>query len=241
MKARYVYSERPEPLTLILSPEAGARKKSSGALGRNSTRNIEHNVGFFRDSNRLITAAFLALSQRERIKVRDCSRVALQAPSKLPRALRQNFPGQNDCKISVRGCPGAQENDRAIDRAPVLRSKCDRRRQARRRGAIPDNKNRGCNRQWDVAGGIYTRQSGDYGDVAKGCVRRELDFFADSERESLKRGLGGDTKPVESGSYLQPRFLPPHLNPLPRFGREGDVACAARLILNYGASSRRRL
>ena len=171
---------------------------------------------------------FLALSQRERIKVRDCFRVALQAPSKLSPALRPDFPGRNGCKISARGCSGARESDRAIDRAPVLRSKYDRRRRVRRLVAIRDNKNRGCNRRRDVVDGICSRQSADRGGDARECVRRVSNFSGGNERDSLKRGLGGDTKSVESWSYLQRRFLPPHLNPLPRCGGEvGVSACVS--------------
>jgi hypothetical protein len=63
-----------------------------------------------------------------------------------------------------------------------------------------------------------------------------LNFSGGSERGSWGEGTSNATESAESVLHLQRRFLPPHLNPLPRCG--GEVGLSARLVLNKGALSR---
>ncbi len=179
------------------------------------------------------TPIFLSLSQRERIKVRDCFRVALQARSKLPLTPHPDFLGQNDCEISAREFLHARGNDRVVDHVLVWRSRCGRRRQARRLVAFPDNKNLKCNRRRDVVGGICTRQSADYGGGAREFVRRVWSFYGGNERDSLGGEVDCEAKSAESASNFQPRSLPPHLNPLPRCGGEVDASARAEFRRPY--------
>lgn len=179
-------------------------------------------------------ARFLSLSQRERIKVRDSRRVARVMPSKSSPELHPDFRARRYCRILTPEFLHVPGNDHGVDRVPAWPSKCARHRQARWLVAVLRNRNRGCNRRWDAAGEICTRQTVDSEGDAREYVRTKWHSFGGNARESLRGNAGRGTQSVRSEPLLQQRFLPPHLNPLPRFGGEVDARGSLRLIVRYG-------
>ncbi len=240
MMVRYTFGEKGGPLISILSPEVGERKKPQAdlALYQNSVLSGRYSVKFFEavEDDGGAQNLHLSLSQRERIKVRDFFRVARRAPSKLLIKLHPNSRADRDYKIARRGFLDARENDRAIDHVPVLKGMCDLHRQAQRRVAFSDNRNRGCNCRWDVACGICTRQSFGFEDGAKECVRTGWSFYGGNEGGSLEGEPDCETKSAESLPRFQQSFLPPHLNPLPRFGGEVGTGDNVRLSGHCGVA-----
>jgi hypothetical protein len=183
----------------------------------------------------------LSLSQRERIKVRDLCRVALQEPSKSLPALRPDFPGCRCCNISVREFLDAQGNDRAVDRVLAWKNTCDPHHRARSRVELQRNKNPGRNRRLDADGEICSRRNFDCAGGAKACVRRAWHFCEGNgrgsfEQKSRKIGAQGRSR-IASVAAL----LPPHLNPLPQFGGEVGANDNMQYVTYSGAASRMTL
>jgi hypothetical protein len=236
---RYAFDKSRGPLTSILSPELGARKKSKisfAPLGK-SVPFARYSVSSFEavDDAEAHTL-HLSLSQRERIKVRDSRRFDLQEPSKLPVKLHSGSPAHRDCRISEHEFLGARGNDHVVDHVLVLKGRCALRRRARWSIAFSDNKNRGCSYRPDVVGGTCSRQSSDFENGARERVRMAWSFSEDNERDSLGGEPSSGAKFEESGSYFQQYFLPPHLNPLPRLGVEGCASGSMRSSVHYGVS-----
>jgi hypothetical protein len=166
----------------------------------------------------------LSLSQRERIKVRDCGFRAAREPTRL-------FPGR---------CPARRESDDSRnagreflcrpetfpvpDRMFLGRDSRDRHHPIRSLASMPDNKNPERRDELDVAGGICNDRSYDSGDAATRCVRIQSHSSVDDEPASLRDDL---TSPPVSGKN---NSIAPHLNPLPESGERRKKAniCSRR-------------
>ena len=157
----------------------------------------------------------LSLSQRERIKVRDCFRSVPRARSKSLLA-RYRVPHElGDSKIGGPRCRGEREILPARDRASDRLDNHVLHRLARLPTLPPHNKNRGHKDQADAAAGICSPQNCGSVGVAKEHVPIWSDASVANERGSrryLRRTL-----------LFGKAELTPHLNPLPLGKGRGGI------------------
>ena len=165
--------------------QPGAQRDSSPSPSpRTRRRGITDSITYAISERRLIFF-LLSLSQRERIKMRDCSARVLQAPTKWPRE-RYRVPPEFDDSRSE------QRQSLVWPEIPFVPCRVSRvgashapthpiRWQASRSG----NRNLGRTNQRDAVAGIYKPRSFDFADVAREYVHNRLRVSGDNGPESL--------------------------------------------------------
>lgn len=169
-----------------------------------------------------VPRSLLSLCKRERIKVRDCpgDRI-LPAHTGLPAGLHRDSRALHHSKSGGRECRPGRETLHAHDLCFDARHAHDRSRRARRRGELPDNRNRECIDRSDADAGICSRSEFGCAVDSRGSARPGWRSCADGRRDSLNRVLG------TFGAFGEASLLPPHLNPLPRSGGEETSRASA--------------
>jgi hypothetical protein len=247
---RYAFDESRAPLTSVLSPELGERKsKFSPAASWNRMSCARYRVGFLEAAEYAVAyalllslssvsfarytvssskavddavadALLLSLSQRERIKVRDFLCFAPQEQTKSLAARYPVLPEFDNSKTARQEFlfrPGIGDASRPVSPSTDSYVRCH---PAQLQVSRPDSRNREHRDRLDADAEIYSSQNFDSADCAKEFFPRPLLCFGDSERDSLAGEPSWKTKFAKSGLCFQQRFLPPHLNPLPRSGGE---------------------
>jgi hypothetical protein len=160
---------------------------------------------------------FLSLSQRERIKVRNCYRRVRQAQTKLLARRYRVLRELDDSKIAkpqfLRRLETVHAYGLSFDRADNY----VHHHPAQSRVWQQDNKNLGRNDQLDVVAEICNQRIFDFEDASTECARSRLPSSGERERDS-------QTKILIYFTVSRKDELAPHLNPLPRPGRGEDCA-----------------
>jgi hypothetical protein len=157
----------------------------------------------------------LSLYKRERIKVRDFLRSALQAPTRLPGERHRDFHALHHSRSAEPGRQFAPKSPLALGLAVCATRRHGRNRPARPPVELPGNGSRGYSDRSDAVAGIYAEGPGCAG-VARGCAQTGSHCGGDSERFSSLGGL------EEFSAFGEALLLPPHLNRLPRSGGEEE-------------------
>jgi hypothetical protein len=160
----------------------------------------------------------LSLSQRERIKVRDCFRNAAPARTKSHPEHYRVLPGPDGSRIAKRRFRDWRETSFALHRAFPGRCSYDRLHQARSRDELQDNRNLKHNNQSDVGAGTCSPRTSDFEDGATRSFHNASDSYVGSARESQGGRLSD-----KFGQRNNFHWLSPHLNPLPKLGRGKDL------------------
>lgn len=180
----------------------------------------------------------LSLSQRERMEVRDCSRIAFPAPTKWPGGRCRALSISDDSRSERRQFLVWPEILRVLDRVFHEAGIRGRNHPIRWRVSRWDNRNRGRKVRLDAAVGIYSLQSFDFEDGAKEHVHSRWRSCAGNGGESL-----GDCLTIATFSEKRNRAAP-HLDPLPTAGR-GEclepVMRKTRFIGSYDALAPREI
>jgi hypothetical protein len=164
----------------------------------------------------------LSLSERERIKVRDCFRRVARARSKSLLAHYRVPHELGDSKIGGPRCRGEREILPARDRVSGQLDNYVLRRLAQLPALPPHNKNRGHKDEADAAAGICSPQNCGFVGVAKEHVPIWSGAFVANER--------GSRRHLRRTLLFGKAELTPHLNPLPlRKGRGGVGADQPRI------------
>ena len=149
----------------------------------------------------------LSLSQRERIKVRDCFRSVPRARSKSLLARYRVLHELGDSKIEGPRCRGEREILSARDRVSGRLDDHVLHRPAQLPALPRHNKNRGHKDEADAAAGICSPQSYGFVGVAKEHVPIWSGAFVANER--------GSRRYLRLGQFFGKVELTPHLSPLP--------------------------
>jgi len=135
--------------------------------------------------NKASALGLLSLSQRERTKVRDCSRRVLQAPTKSPQLRCRVLPALDGSRNGQRQFLVAPEIPLARDRASRARGNHDPNHPIQAQASEPDNRNPGHRDRSGAVAGICSLRSVDFGDAAKEYARNRSHSCAGNERASL--------------------------------------------------------
>jgi hypothetical protein len=179
------------PLTSILCPQAGEADWDNAMAIHRSLCDRPRSQEDGNAMTKSRTLVRLSLSQRERIKVRDCSDSVLPASTKLPEGRCPALPGPDDSRTEGRKFLGWSEIRFALGRAFREGDNRGLHRPTRQPVSPPDNRNPRCKDQRDAAAGICNDQSFDFEDGAKGCVRSRLRFCGDNWGGTLRDCLVG--------------------------------------------------
>jgi hypothetical protein len=157
----------------------------------------------------------LSLSQRERIKVRDCFRHVSRARSRSPLG-RCRVPCElGDSRTGEPEFAGEQEILRVQDRVFGQFDSYVRRRRAQSPALFPGSRNRGHKDQLGAAAGICNPRNCGFAAGATEDVPTWSDACGDTER--------GSRRYLSNRQFFQEVELTPHLNPLPLSkGRGGE-------------------
>jgi hypothetical protein len=129
----------------------------------------------------------LSLSQRERIKVSDCSVNVLPAPAKSREERRRVFPEPDDSRSERQKFLVWRGILRVFDHASVHYHSYVPRHPVRSRASQPGNKSRVCKDRGDVVAETYSLRSSGCADVAKECAHSSWPFCEVSERGSQRK------------------------------------------------------
>ena len=151
----------------------------------------------------------LSLSQRERMKVRDCFSVAPRVRTRLL-ATRCRAPGEpDDSRIATQPLHGEPGIPIASGREFGLHDSYVHRHPIRWPALRWDNRNPKRNRRTDVGDEICSLRNFGSASVAKERVQAQLPSFAALERDPQRSTL------AINASSEKPFADTPHLNPLP--------------------------
>ena len=139
--------------------------------------------------NKNCVTRLLSLSQRERIKVRDCSARVLQAPTKWPQERYRVPPEFDDSRTEQRQSVVSLRISCVPDRAPRGCGIRGPNHPIRWQASRPDNRNPRYMDRSDAAAGIYTPRTFDFEDGARECVHNRLRSYEENARESLEHCL----------------------------------------------------
>jgi hypothetical protein len=156
----------------------------------------------------------LSLSQRERIKVRDCFRNAAPARTKSHPELYRVLPGADDSRTAERRFRDWRELSFAPHRALPGQCSYARFHQARSRDEPQGNRNLKRSNQSDVGVGTCGLRTSVFEHDATRSFHNASDSYVGSELESRGGRLSD-----KFGRRINFRWLAPHLNPLPKLGR----------------------
>ena len=169
----------------------------------------------FRHSLYLAQQIRLSLSQRERIKVRDCFLRVSPPQTKSLLAQYRVLHEPDDSKIGGRRSSGEQETLAVCDRVSGGLGNYVRHRLAQLPVWLLGNKNRGHKNEADAADEICSLRNFGSAGAAKERVPTWSDACADDER--------GSQRDLSRALLFWKAELPPHLNPLPlNEGRGGQ-------------------
>jgi hypothetical protein len=170
----------------------------------------------FRHRMSLAQRIRLSLSERERIKVRDCFRRVPQARSKSLLARYRVPHGLGDSKIGEPRCRGERELLPARDRVSGRLDNYVLHRLAQLPALPLGNKDRGHKDQADAAAGICSPQNCGSAGVAKEHFPTWSDASVANER--------GSRRQLRRTLPFGKAELAPHLNPLPLSKGRGGVS-----------------
>jgi hypothetical protein len=154
----------------------------------------------------------LSLSQRERMKVRDCFSVAPRVRTRLLATRSRALGEPDDSRIAKQRLHGGPGIPTALDREFGLHGSYARRRPTRWRALRSGNRNPRRNRRADVGGEICSPRNFGSLSVAKEYAQAQSPSFTAIERDPRRLILT-----VQASS--EKGFVDaPHLNPLPASG-----------------------
>ena len=139
--------------------------------------------------NKTCLIHLLSLSQRERIKVRDCCECDFQAPTKSPQERYRGPRGFGDSRNRRRQFLAWLEIPFALDRVSRAGGNHDPNHPVRSRVSSSDNRNPGCKDRSDAVAGICNLRSVDFEDGAKEYARNRWRSCGGNEDASLINSL----------------------------------------------------
>jgi hypothetical protein len=151
----------------------------------------------------------LSLSQRERMKVRDCVGCALRAPTKLLAERCRVLRELDDSKIAALRFHGARVTRRGHGRARDRFGNCVRRRPTRSRASLTGNRSRECMDRVGAVAGIYRLQNFGSADGAKESAHISSRSCASNERGTSQLILIAGSALAKAKSPLT-SILSPH-------------------------------
>ena len=159
------------------------RDSSLSPSPRSKRREVTDCIAFAIGVGRL-TFCLLSLSQRERMKVRDCGLSDFQGPTKSPQERFRVLPGLDDSRSGRRQFLAWLKIPIAPDRAPRAGRSHDQNHPIRSQVSCPDNRSLGCKDRWGAVAGIYKQRTFDFEDVAREYVRNRSRSCGGNERAS---------------------------------------------------------
>ena len=127
----------------------------------------------------------LSLSQRERMKVRDCSTRVVQGLTKWLQARCRVLPALDGSRSGRRQFPAQLEIYPVSDRVSRGGGNHDPNHPIRSQASRSDNRNPGCKDRWDAVAGICNLRSVDFGDGARECARNRSRSCGGNDDASL--------------------------------------------------------
>jgi hypothetical protein len=127
----------------------------------------------------------LSLSQRERIKVRDCCECDFQAPTKSPQGRCRVLPALGGSTSGRRQFLVWLEISFVPGRVLQGGGSCGLNHPIRWQASRPDNRNPGRKDRSGVVAGIYNVRSSDFEDDARECARNRSRSYGENEDASL--------------------------------------------------------
>ena len=177
---------------------------------------------------RLSQQVRLSLSQRERIKVRDCFWHVSRARSRSPFGRCRVLHELGGSRTGEREFAAEQETPHVRDRVFGQFDSYARHRLAQSPASSRGNRNRGHKNQPDAAAGTCSPQNYGFAGGAREDVPTWSDACGDTER--------GSRRYLSDRQFFQKVELTPHLSPLPLGKGRGGESYAARRIQTEFAS-----
>ena len=165
--------------------------------------------------NKTCLIRLLSLSQRERIKVRDCCGCDFQAPTKSPQERYRGPRGFGDSRNGRRQFLAWLEIPFALDRVSRAGGNHDPNHPVRSRVSSSDNRNPGCKDRSDAVAGICNLRSVDFEDGAREYARNRSRSSGGNERSPSTLSL------LTSRSCEKRNYRPLTSILSPRTGRGG--------------------
>ncbi len=151
---------------------------------RKTRRGITDSIAHAISTGRLIFC-LLSLSQRERMKVRDCSTRIAPRLTKWLQGRCRVLPALDDSRSGRRQFLVWLEIPHAPDRASRAGGNHGPNHPTRSRVSRSDNRSPGRKDRRGAVAGIYEQRTFDFGDGARECVRNRLPSCGDIAHESL--------------------------------------------------------
>jgi hypothetical protein len=196
--------------------ECAVQDDSSPSPSPRARRRGIRNLISRRISNHAPVSFLLSLSQRERMKVRDCCDGDFQAFPKSTQERYQVLPGLDDSRSGSRQFLVFPKIRLVPDRVSRAGGSCDLNHPIRWQASRPDNRNPGCKDRWDAVAGIYELRTSDFEDGAREYVRNRSRSCGGNEHASLTDSL------IMVVSCEKEKYRPLTLILSPQAGRGGQ-------------------
>jgi hypothetical protein len=195
---------------------------------RTGDRQIGQRAAGFTQAATITRAAAirLSLSQRERMKVRDCFCGVPPKQAKLLAERCRVLCESGDSKIAVRQFRGAQGTRHGHDRALDWFCNCVRRHLARSPTSRQGNRNRVRKNRADAGGETCNLRSSGSADVAKECTRIQLRSFEANERGAQRTQFRSNSFSQGGNLLVSPSHQPLTSILSPQPGRGGQLVAS---------------